>query len=94
MKKASIPLVPMKLVRIDARTQVEVLSTVSDKDAIRRFNECHESYRNYAGQGTPNIPNAPNMPVKEEFTEYNELPVGDIADLAAVVEELTLPETE
>jgi hypothetical protein len=89
-KHLVMPVRQMKLVRVDARTQIEVPVYMSDTDAINRFHDRYTQYKNYAGQGTPNIPNTPNQPVKEEFKE---IPMGSVEDLASI-DDAELPETE
>jgi hypothetical protein len=90
-KGTTVPLMPMKTVRIDARTQIIVPVSRSDEEAISRFNARYETYRNYAGQGTPHIPNTPNEPIRNEFKE---IPMGTVEELAALIDDSVLPETE
>jgi hypothetical protein len=79
-----MPVIKKKIVRIDAKTQIEVPISVPDDVARERFFARAKTYSHY-GQGTP------NLPVKQEFKE---IPVGDIVELAAIVDDTNLPETE
>lgn len=84
--KTHAPVIPggKRLVRIDARTQIEVNAGISDEAARERFFARAKTYSTY-GQGTPNLPD--NLAPKE-------VPVGDLAELAAIVDDTNLPETE
>jgi hypothetical protein len=83
-KHAEKPIVRTKSVRIDARTLIEVNADIPDDVARERFFARAKTYSHY-GQGTP------NLVVKEVFKE---IPVGDITELAAIVDDANLSETE
>ena len=77
----------MKNVRIDSRTEIMVDVNIPDDVTIARFLE-----RIGRGPNAPaSYPNTPNMPVKEEFKEVQ---MGTIENLAAVLDDSDLPETE
>ena len=80
-KRPTKPVVPMKIIRIDGRTQLEVPINMSEEKARERFFGRNKSYYHY--------PNTPNMPIKEEFKE---ILVANVEDLEAVVDDLLLPD--
>jgi hypothetical protein len=84
-KHPEMPVRAMKLVRVDARTQIEVPITVSDADAITRFRNRYESYSHYSGQGTP------TYVMKDQITE---IPMGTVEELATMLDDANVPDPE
>ena len=78
------PVGPTKIIRIDSRTQIEVSASIPDNVAIARFNEKNRAYLMYGNR-------TPNNPVKDEFKE---IPMGSIEELASIIDDGALPETE
>lgn len=83
-KKLGIPHQEMRIVRIDARTEVMVPKGMTDDDARERFRLNHQNYSHYS-QGTP------NYVMKEQVKE---VPMGSVEDLASIVDDAELPSEE
>jgi hypothetical protein len=69
-----IPIEGKKIVRIDARTEIEVNISIPDDIARERFLARAKAYMSY-GQRTPTIIITPHLV---------EVPVGDILELATI----------
>jgi hypothetical protein len=83
-KKAVMPVRQMKSVRVDGRTVILVDARISNAEAIQHYAEKRMLYM-ACRQGTPNYP---------EKKEFKEVPVGEIAELEAILDKENLPEME
>ena len=83
MKKYAV-LKETKIVRIDARTSIEVLKDIPDDEARRRYWQKHNI------PPPPPVAESP-LTVKEAFKE---IPVGTVEHLAQIIDDTELMETE
>jgi hypothetical protein len=73
----------MKLVRIDHRTQISVSVGISDVDARERYLNRIEASKSH-GYGF----------ARKVMESPKEIPIGTLEELAAVMDDINLPETE
>jgi hypothetical protein len=73
----------MKRIRIDSRTEIMVFVGISDVDAKERYLNRIEASKSH-GYGF----------AKKVMESPKEIPIGTLEELAAVIDDINLPETE